>query len=331
MVEGIIAISHEKKIITLNRTAAECIGIGLEQSVGKNIHGLINHEPLMDFIHLALDSETPIEGEIEIDGESKRDFQAKGAALMDSEECQLGAVVVLNDITRIRRLENIRSEFVANVSHELKTPITSIKGYVETLLDGALNDEENAERFLTTILKQTDRLNAIIEDLLSLSRIEKENKHDAIELTLQPLTPIILSSVDCCRQKANEKNISIVTNTTSTITINANTQLLEQAIINLIDNAIKYSGENEEIHVDWREENHCVIIEVKDQGVGIAEEHIPRLFERFYRIDKARSRKLGGTGLGLSIVKHIANAHKGSISVESQLGKGSTFSILIPH
>jgi len=331
MVEGVLAISHENRIITLNRTVAECFGIALEQSIGKSILEVINHDPLIQFIQNALDSEKPIEGEIEMDGESKRYFQAKGAALMDSEERPLGAVIVLNDITRLRRLEVVRSEFVANVSHELKTPITSIKGFVETLLDGALNDEENAKRFLRITLKQSDRLNSIIEDLLSLSRIEKEKKHDAIELFLQPLAPIIHSSIDCCRQKASEKHISIQSKGMPSTKVVANAQLLEQAVINLIDNAIKYSDANAEIRVEWREDDNGMFIQVIDQGVGIADEHIPRLFERFYRIDKARSRNLGGTGLGLAIVKHIAYAHKGGVSVDSEFGRGSIFTIKLPR
>ncbi len=329
MIEGVLAISHEKRIITLNRTAAECVGLELEQAINKNILDVIHHDPLLQFFLQALDSEIPIESEI--NGDAQRCFQAKGAPLMDSEEHQLGAVIVLHDITALRRLENVRSDFVANVSHELKTPITSIKGYVETLLDGALNDDENVERFLTIILKQSDRLNLIIEDLLSLSRIEKDKKHDSISLIEQLLPPIVLSSVECCRQKAMEKNISIVMDGAPATQIEANAQLLEQAIINLIDNAIKYSEDNAEVRIAWRVNEKGIYLQVEDQGVGIASEHIPRLFERFYRVDKARSRKQGGTGLGLSIVKHIVQAHRGTISVDSQPGIGSVFTIQFPN
>ena len=224
-------------------------------------------------------------------------------------------------------MENLRSDFVANVSHELKTPITSIKGYVETLLYGALNDDENVKRFLKIILRQSDRLNLIIEDLLSLSRIEKDKKQNVIELVAQSLPPIVLSSIECCRQTASEKNIAIVMDGAPSTQIEANAQLLEQAIINLIDNAIKYSEDNAEVRVEWRDDENGVFLQVMDQGVGISNEHIPRLFERFYRVDKARSRKQGGTGLGLSIVKHIVQAHRGEVSVDSRLGIGSVFTI----
>lgn len=232
--------------------------------------------------------------------------------------------------TKLKQLENVRKDFVANVSHELKTPITSIKGFIETLQDGAIENPEEARHFLDIISRHTNRLNSIIEDLLSLSRLEQNiNTEHALEKS--QLYPVVKSALQVCEVNASNKSIKITLNCNEDIYAYLDTFLFEQAIINLIDNSIKYSTENKEISIIASEIEKEIVIEIKDQGVGIPEEHIPRIFERFYRVDKARSRKAGGTGLGLSIVKHIINSHKGYIAVTSRINEGSNFIIHLPR
>jgi two-component system phosphate regulon sensor histidine kinase PhoR len=230
----------------------------------------------------------------------------------------------------MRRLEDVRREFVANVSHELKTPITAIKGFVETICDGNDCQPEDTERFLKIVLKQANRLNDIVDDLLSLARIEQEDEHKEIELRPGLLAPVLQNCIDAGAMKAKEKDLTLIMQCDQEVSIAMNARLLEQAVTNLLVNAIKYSHERGEIIIAASRTEAEVVIQVADSGCGIAREHLPRLFERFYRSDKARSRRLGGTGLGLAIVKHIVQAHGGTASVESELGRGSVFSIRLP-
>jgi two-component system phosphate regulon sensor histidine kinase PhoR len=239
-------------------------------------------------------------------------------------------VIVLNDVTEVQRLENVRRDFVANVSHELKTPVASIKGFVETLLDGALNDRNDARRFLGIVARQADRLAAIIEDLLALSRIEQSETSGKLPLDQLPLSGILITASDDCRPRAVERSIRLEVECPPDLTVTVNGPLLEQAVINLVDNAIKYSEAGKAVWLSADNDATGPAIRVRDEGCGIAAEHLPRLFERFYRVDKARSRVLGGTGLGLSIVKHIVQAHAGTIVVESTPGVGTTFTIRLP-
>ena len=230
----------------------------------------------------------------------------------------------------LEQLKRVRSDFVANVSHELKTPITSIKGFVETLLDGAMHEPEDAERFLRIVAAQSDRLNEMIEDLLTLSRLEQDT--DRAGLSLQParIRGVLEAAVGVCELKASAKNVSVELTCDAQLQAKINPALLEQAVVNLVDNAVKYSPDGETVSVEAVGGPTEVVIRVKDHGCGIGAEHLPRLFERFYRVDKARSRKLGGTGLGLAIVKHIAQAHGGRTTVESTPGEGSVFSLHLP-
>jgi two-component system phosphate regulon sensor histidine kinase PhoR len=225
----------------------------------------------------------------------------------------------------------MRKDFAANVSHEIKTPLTAIKGFVETLMSGAVNHPEEAARFLGIIEKNTNRLNAIIDDLMKLSLIEQKTDKKEILLENRPLIPILKSACQVCQPMADEKAIQILLSCEETLSMNLNAALIEQAFVNLLDNAIKYSGPDSSIEIEAKQINAEVVILFRDHGIGIASEHLPRLFERFYRADPSRSRKLGGTGLGLAIVKHIVNAHGGRITVESTPGKGSEFIIYIPH
>jgi two-component system phosphate regulon sensor histidine kinase PhoR len=233
-------------------------------------------------------------------------------------------------IHRLRRLENIRRDFVANVSHELKTPITSIKGFVETLLGGALDSSEDSKRFLGIVASQADRLNAIIDDLLSLSQLEQDSGGAEIVIEESGLKPVLEMAIQMCVPKASEKKIRVELHCTESVTARINPQLFEQAVVNLVDNAIKYSPPSTQVRIDVLADEKGVTVAVTDEGRGIEKEHFPRLFERFYRVDKDRSREMGGTGLGLAIVKHIAQVHSGSVSVDSSVGKGSTFRIHLP-
>jgi two-component system phosphate regulon sensor histidine kinase PhoR len=239
--------------------------------------------------------------------------------------------MVLNDVTRLRRLENLRRDFVANVSHELKTPITSIKGFVETLIDGAIRDPGAADRFLRIISRQADRLSAIIEDLLQLSRIERGTERQEIELRPHPLVTVLRGAVELCQPQAEEEHMLIELDCPRDLVAAINPPLLESALVNLIDNALKYGGSGGRVRVALREAEREAVISVQDWGAGIASAHLPRLFERFYRVDQSRDRKAGGSGLGLSIVKHIAQAHAGRVEVESKVGAGSTFSLHLPR
>jgi len=330
MVEGVIAMDVGCRIININDAAARLLGSSVESARGKLITEVTRNDELVAFASRSLDSSEPIEGIITIAGVEETYLQAHGTVLRNAVGTSIGAVIVLNDVTRLRHLENVRKDFVANVSHELKTPITSIKGFVETLLDGALENETDAKRFLGIIAKQADRLQEIIDDLLSLSRIEQETERDAIITEAACISKPIRSAIQFCDVLALEKNMHIILQCDETIVASINVQLIEQALVNLISNAIKYSESGSDVIVTSKADENEVVISVKDYGCGIDQVHLPRLFERFYRVDKARSRKLGGTGLGLAIVKHIAQAHGGRVCVESKVLVGSTFQIVLP-
>jgi signal transduction histidine kinase len=242
-----------------------------------------------------------------------------------------GVAKAMNQMAaKLDRLENLRREFVANVSHELKTPITTIKGFTETLIDGAKDDPRDLERFLGIVSRQTDRLADIIDDLLTLSRLESAPLSEVLALEWHDLCDILKLCREVCQSRADKKGIDLQFECDAAIRVYVDHSLLMQAIVNLIDNAIKYSPEKTAVRIVARIEADSVRIDVRDDGPGIMDVHIPRLFERFYRADKARSRKLGGTGLGLAIVKHIVNVHQGEVGVTSHVGEGSVFTILLP-
>jgi len=330
MVEGVLAVDAEERVIGINHAAAELLEVDSAHIQGRTIHEVVRNSELLRFVARTLVSMWPVEGDIVLRNGGEKFLQAHGTILRDADGRGIGALVVLNDVTRMRRLENVRREFVANVTHELRTPVTSVKGFVETLLDGALSDPENAKHFLSIIARQTDRLNAIIDDLLSLSRIEQETEDEEIVLKEDRIVDVLQAAIQVCETKAAAKKIAIDLECEEGVSVRINPPLLEQAVVNLIDNAIKYSDRKGTIHVGAVMRDAEIIVSVRDHGCGITKEHLPRLFERFYRVDKARSRKLGGTGLGLAIVKHIAQAHGGKVTVESTPGKGSNFQIHLP-
>lgn len=330
MVEAVIAVDSDMRIIRLNKAACELLGVDFEQAYNKSTYEVVRNPDLNKVVERALSASQPIESEVVMHGFEDRFLQAHGTILLGTEGEKIGALVVLNDITRLKRLENMRREFVANVSHELKTPITSIKGFVETLKEGAFEDKENAKKFLEIISKHSDRLNAIIEDLLTLSKIEQDEESGQIFVEEGKVKDILESAISTLALKADEKRITLELECPAELVGKFNHQLLEQAVLNLIDNAIKFSPPKSKVRVEAYKAGKEIVIKVQDWGAGIASEHLPRIFERFYRVDKSRSRQLGGTGLGLAITKHIVQAHKGRVDVQSKLGEGSTFYIYLP-
>ena len=300
------------------------------------MQGVIRNAAIHEQIKQALRTGEPLEEEIILGNESRQRYlQVHVVSLLGGNGSSIGVLVVLNDVTRLRRLENVRRDFVANVSHELRTPITSIRGYVETLLEGAMDDPENGRKFLETVLRQSEQLSEIIDDLLVLSRVDQATNKEEMRFEAQLLLPVLEDAKQTCLHKALERQVLLTLDCDDNLRVNINRTLFEQAIVNLVVNAITYSDRGDSVIVQAKRtgvnDQPQVEIRVIDNGVGIAVEHLPRLFERFYRSDRARSRKMGGTGLGLSIVKHIIQAHGGSVDVESTFGQGSTFIVIVPE
>lgn len=332
MEEGILAVDTDERIISLNRAAEKIFGVKSIEAQGRSIQEAIRNRTFHDFISDVISGSDPVEKEITMFPGEEQYINGHGTKLVDGNGKQIGALIVLNDITRLKRLENIRRDFVANVSHEIKTPITAIKGFVETLKDVGGASEEDRNRFLNIISKHVNRLEAIIDDLLKLSRIEKDAEaEEGIRIDKENIYNIVETAIQVCHPNAEAKGIIIDLICDRGLSAKVNAPLLEQAVVNLLDNAIKYSDSSTRVSVKAFINNKTIHLEVSDQGRGIEKEHLPRLFERFYRVDKARSRQQGGTGLGLAIVKHITQAHGGSVSVESTPGKGSLFTIRIPE
>lgn len=332
MVEGVFAVDPEGRLISMNHAAGELLEANPEKAEGRNLQEVVRNIELQTFVERALRSPQPVAEEIVLHGAGQDYYlQAHGTVLRSEAQGEgIGALIVLHDVTQLRRLENVRREFVSNVSHELRTPITSIAGFVETLLGGAMREPEDLERFLNIIRRQVERLNHIIEDLLALSRIEQTEGQGAIELAEGPVREVLESAVQICHGQAAAKDIEIELQCPADLRAKLSTSLLEQALVNLIDNAVKYSEKGGKVRVEAQRNGAEIVLRVRDRGCGIPREHLPRVFERFYRVDKARSRKLGGTGLGLSIVKHLAQIHSGRVAVDSEPGRGSVFSIFLP-
>ncbi|MFZ5773880.1 MAG: ATP-binding protein [Thermodesulfobacteriota bacterium] len=333
MAEGVFTVDPEERIVEINQAGARLLGSIPAKLRGRTTLMAMRNLALQRFVKQTLTSAEPVAEEIGITDDRGKEtlFYAHGTQLREPSGAVTGAVLVINDLTRLRRLETMRRDFVANVSHELKTPITSIEGFAETLLDGALEEPEEARRFVAIIARQSRRLHAIIEDLLALSRLEQEVEHREITLDEAPIRKPIQAAVLACGHKAREKRITLDLECAEPLAARINPALMEQAVSNLIDNAIKYSPEESAVRVRaTASANGDVLITVRDNGPGIPRADQERIFERFYRVDKARSNKLGSTGLGLAIVKHIVQAHHGSITVESAEGEGSAFTILLP-
>jgi two-component system, OmpR family, phosphate regulon sensor histidine kinase PhoR len=327
MVEGVLAVDQDEIVFGWNEASGTLLGVEAKQAMGRSIQEVVRHPELIAMTRAALAGDAAVEGDVVVARGQERHLQVHATGLRGGDGQRLGALLVLNDVTRLRRLENVRRDFVANVSHELRTPITSIKGFVEALRENPPQDPAENARFLTIIDRQAGRLQAIIDDLLILSRLEQETGLTRSDVNLQRL---LAEAVDQCTARAGGETPSVAIECAEGLTAAVNGHLVEQAVVNLVDNALKHSGATEPIVVRARAEAGGVVLEVADQGRGIAPEHLPRVFERFYRVDRARSRTLGGTGLGLAIVKHIAQAHGGEVRVRSEVGSGTTFTVILP-
>ena len=328
---GIIAIDNSERILFANPVAIEVLNIEKKQIEGKHFLQAVRNNQLYSFLKSIIKSSSYVEKEIHISYpvEKTLKFYTNPIRHMDKDET-IGVILSISDITELRKLERMRTEFVANVSHELKTPLTSIKGFVETLKSGALEDEKTSLRFLGIIEDEADRLNRLISDILSLSELENKKSKGVLErVELKHLICVVASMLN---DQAIKKGIELTTNVQKDLKeIAADSDKIKQMLINLVDNAIKYTPDHGRVTIEAVNSDTGVRVSIEDNGIGIPEEHIPRLFERFYRVDKARSRNVGGTGLGLTIVKHIVANYNGEIKVQSQIGKGTRFDIALPE
>ncbi len=335
MEEGVIAIDGRRRLLFANASADRLFGLGNE-SVGRLVPELVRSPQVQEAVEATLAGSKPYRGEVTLTGRDHslrsqpRALSVHGTPLLGSPP--QGAVLVFHDVTELRRLERMRQDFVANVSHELKTPLASIKAYTETLLDWALHDENVNTRFLKQIDEQAERLNQLILDLLSLARVESgQNIYDHSPLAL---AATLSACVDSHRGRIEAKNQTLVLDLgplDGETRVLADEEAIRQIFDNLIDNAIKYTPENGSVRVRCQIQGSTVAVEVADTGIGIPRDDLPRVFERFYRVDKARSREMGGTGLGLSIVKHLVQSIGGQINVDSRLGAGSRFTVHLPR
>lgn len=331
MSEGLIAIDLNERILGVNEAAAKMFRIDEKEAKSRSLQEVVRSRQLMSLLDTVFETKIPQETEIQLPtGDEERVYQVRASIVSDESRQNIMALLFFHDLSHLRKLENVRRDFVANVSHELRTPITSIKGFVETLLEGALESPEDSKRFLSIILRHAERLNDIVSDLLGLARLENAESAQGLSREEIGVRDLYESTVEFCAMQARQKNIELDYQCEPDLKLSANRLLLEQAIINLVVNGIKYSDDGGKVTLASKRENGMVSLFVKDNGIGIPQEHLPRIFERFYRIDKARTREEGGSGLGLAIVKHIAIAHGGEISVESELGKGSVFALHLP-
>lgn len=326
--DAVIAVNKERRILLFNLAAERIFGIKEDMVLNKSLIQITKNYKLDELVELSLEKNEIITEELEMLVPEQRVFRIQIAPIEGIKESIVGVVAVLRDITEIRRLEEMRKEFVGNVSHELKTPLTSIKGYVETLLDSS-PDEKISRSFFSIIREEANRLQRLIEDLLSLSRLESKSNYSSKEQV--DMMKVINDTLSLLREKARKKSISLESDLPVSLPlIEANKDQMSRLMINLVDNAIKYTPRCGKVKVRSYNEGEKLILEVEDNGMGIPEKDLPRIFERFYRVDKARNRKLGGTGLGLSIIKHIIEEHQGQISVESKVGEGSKFIVELP-
>ncbi len=328
MFEGVIVTDADEKIILMNPSLRKIFLIDTDPQ-GKKPLEVIRNTAVDDMVEKIIQGKQQLTTEeIVISIPEEKILKVNGVPIMSNNRLE-GAILVFHDITELRRLERVRQDFVANVSHELRTPISSIKGYAETLLEGALKDKVNAREFVDIIYQDANRLAALINDLLDLSKIESGK----LKMSFTVLDPgvLIKKGLTVIENQAKAKSITLKTDIPLDLPeIQADETRFSQVMINLLDNAIKYSSEGAQVIISAKVADSYLQIDISDTGMGISEDDLPRIFERFYRVDKARSRELGGTGLGLSIVKHIVSAHGGQVWVKSELGRGSTFSFTIP-
>jgi two-component system phosphate regulon sensor histidine kinase PhoR len=327
MAEGVLAVGPDKSILLANDAARQLLDFATPDARGRSLLAVTRSRPVQDAYTRALLTAEPVIQEFDAPGPIRRKLAVR-ATRLPGDPCP-GVVVVLHDMTELRRLESLRRELVANVSHELKTPLAAIKGYAETLRLGAINDQDHNLHFVRRIEEQADRLHKMILDILQIARVE--SGQESFEFCDVSVSDLLRQCADQFGAAAAVKQIELAIDSPGEpLTVYADHEGVQTILSNLIDNAIKYTPAGSRVAVQARQCGSLIVLEVADTGVGIPEQHLDRIFERFYRVDKARSSELGSTGLGLSIVKHLAQAFGGSVSVESQPGRGSTFRVELP-
>ena len=327
MTDGVISLDEEQRVQFANQSAGRLLGFTPEDAEGRPLLESIRSYKLHELVTRLFASQSHDELEMEWGEDDPKSLFI--SATFHSDEPSAGIIMTISNLSEIRHLQTMRRDFVANVSHELKTPLSSIKAYAETLQNGAINDERHRGRFIAIIQEQADRLNQLITDLLSLARLEQGRT--LMELRQVPVERVVEACMREQQRAADDKEISLVTQgTTPNTIVNVDEDGLRQVLVNLIDNAIKYTPQGGRVSVGWEQTPEQVEIYVEDTGLGIPADMQERVFERFFRVDKARSRELGGTGLGLAIVKHLAQSFGGSVEVQSTLGEGSRFTVSLP-
>lgn len=345
---ALVALDPDQHVLSVNRSAERMLGVNAVAAAGRLIQEAVREPELNDFINRAMNTTGPSVEEIRLLSHGPRVVRANSARLLDGSGEPVGIIILLTDITELRRLEQVRADFAANVSHELRTPITNIKGYTETLLESFQSDPKLTHQFLLTVKRNADQMDAIVEDMLLLTRIERPGAESQLAATPTTARSVINAVRARLEPESISKNITIELLGEPDLLMMVNPRLAEHAVFNLLANAIKYSSANTRVRItvshtemDASQSDEGsgggipgsvggVEIEVADEGPGIAPEHLPRIWERFYRVDKARSREQGGTGLGLSIVRHIALVHAGRVGVTSRPGRGSRFMVAFP-
>lgn len=328
--EGVIAIDSAERLLFGNRRAAEILGARLRR--GADLRETVRFVELQQILTRALHEGTAADAGVSLtDGRNSRFIHGRAAPLTDPVGGVRGAVMVLNDLTEMNRLLTMRREFVANVTHELQTPLTTIRGFLETLTDSNPPSPEDQQRFLQIALRQTRRLQRLVEDLMELARLDQAAEQSVLRPVATTSGAIANDAAETCAALAAERNIRIEVRGPADVSLQVDADLVTRALVNLLDNAIKYSPPGATVDLECRAEDGHILWSVTDHGPGIEAVHLPRLFERFYRVDKSRSRREGGTGLGLAIVKHIVLAHGGTVGVESEVGKGSRFWFRLPR
>ena len=331
MTDGVIALDSEQRVQFANAAAGTLLGFKPDEIHGRKLLQAVRNNQLQEMVVRLLASQRSEEIEIKFGDENLRNLLVHATSFEDGEQAKpFSVVMMIYNLSEVRRLDAMRRDFVANVSHELKTPLSSIKAYAETLSAGAIHDEDNRDRFVNQIEEQADRLHQLISDLLSLARIEQGNQ--LLDIQRVSLAQVVEECVEEQQRSAEIKQIDLsIEPSEETVWVQVDKDGLRQILVNLVDNAIKYTPEGGRVIVSWRQEMGKIALEVSDSGIGIPESMRDRVFERFFRVDKARSRELGGTGLGLAIVKHLAQSFGGNVSVESELGEGSRFIVELPQ
>jgi two-component system phosphate regulon sensor histidine kinase PhoR len=328
MDEGLIVVDADEKLLLANPAVCQMFDIEMPRDMGRPVWELIRHQSVERAISKAMTRDRPHQRIVELRGKPSKHLAINATRLQDEESALV--IVMFHDITDLHRLENVRREFVANVSHELKTPLASIQGFTESLLHGAMEDSEYNREFLQRILEQADRLNLLIQDMLALARVEAgEHPFDETAVDIQQVVNGCLAVQQSIAESRQIELLSAPPQ--SPLSVHADEEGVRQILNNLVDNAIKYSDSGGRVEVGWELREEMVQLWVSDQGVGIPAESLDRVFERFYRVDKARSRELGGTGLGLAIVKHLAQAFEGDVWLTSTLGEGTTVCVSLPQ